>query len=70
MTFTFRLQQSFKLDFSNMRTEHFQMFELGFEEAEEPEIKLPEFVGSWRKQENSRKTATSASLTMLKSLIV
>ena len=70
MTFTFRLQQSFKLDFSNMRTENFHMFELGFEEADEPEIKLPELVGSWIKQENYRKTATSASLTMLKSLIV
>ena len=26
------------------------MYKLGFEEAEEPEIKLPTFVGSWRKQ--------------------
>ena len=35
----------------------------GFEEAEEPEIKLPTFAGSWRKQGNSR-----ASLTRLKPL--
>ena len=46
------------------------MYKLGFEEAEEPEIKLPTFVGSWRKQGNSRKTSTSALLTVLKSLIV
>ena len=37
---------------------------------EEPEIKLPTFVGSWRKQGNSRKTSTSASLTLLKPLTV
>ena len=56
--------------FSSMWTENFQMYKLGFEEAEEPEIKLPTFVGSWRKQGNSRKTSTSASLTVLKPLIV
>ena len=39
------------------------MYKLGFEEAEEPEIKLPTFIGSWRKQGNFRKT--SASLLML-----
>ena len=43
---------------------------LGFEEAEEPEVKLPAFVGSWRKQRSSRKTSTSASLSMLKPLTV
>ena len=36
-----------------------------FRKAEEPEIKLPTSVGSKKKQENSRKTSTSASLTML-----
>ena len=46
------------------------MYKLGFEEAEEPEIKLPTFVGSWRKQGNSRKTSTSVSLTLLKPLTV
>ena len=40
------------------------------EKAEEPEIKLPTSIGSSRKQENSRKTSTSASLTMLKPLTV
>ena len=37
---------------------------LVFKEAEEPEIKLPTFTGSWRKQGISRKTSTSASLTI------
>ena len=46
------------------------MYKLGFEEAEEPEIKLPTFVGSWRKQGNSRKTSTSALLTTLNPLTV
>ena len=42
--------------------------QLGLEKAEEPEIKLPTFVGSQKKQKNFRKTSTSVSLTMLKSL--
>ena len=46
------------------------MYRLGFEEAEEPEVKLPIFIGSWRKKGSSRKTSTSASLTVLKSLTV
>ena len=45
-----------------------QMYKLGLEKAKESEIKLPTFVGSWRKQGNFRKA--SASLTMLKPLIV
>ena len=36
-------------------TENFQMFKLYLEKAEEPEIKLPTNIGSWKKQENSRK---------------
>ena len=47
-----------------------QMNNLDLEKAEEPEIKLPRSVGSQKKQENSRKTSTSASLTMLKPLTV
>ena len=46
------------------------MYKLGFEEAEKPEIKLPTLVGFWRKQANSRKTSTSALLTMPKPLTV
>ena len=62
--------KSFKLSFSSMWTEHFQTFKLDFKEAEEPEIKLPTYFGSWRKQGSSRKTSVSASLTMLKPLTV
>ena len=46
------------------------MYKQGFEEAEESEIKLPTFIGSWRKQRSSRKTFTSDSLTTLKPLTV
>ena len=46
------------------------MYKLGLEKAEGPEIKLPTFIGSQRKQGSSRKTSLSASLTMLKPLIV
>ena len=46
------------------------MFKLDLEKAEEPEIKLPTSVGSSKKQESSRKTSTSALLTMPKHLTV
>ena len=46
------------------------MYKLGFKEIEEPEIKLPTFFGSWRKQGSSKKTSTFASLTVLKPLTV
>ena len=36
---------------------NFQIFKLVLEKAEEPEIKLPTAVGSWKKQESSRKTS-------------
>ena len=45
------------------------MFKLDLEKTEEPEIKLPTSVGSWNKQESSRKTATSALLTTPKPLV-
>ena len=44
--------------------------QLDLEKAEEPEIKLPTSVGSSKKQESSRKTSTSALLTMPKPLTV
>ena len=47
-----------------------QMFKLDLEKAEESEIKLPISVGSQKRQENSRKTFTSVSLTTLKPLTV
>ena len=46
------------------------MFKLVLEKAEEPEIKLPTSAGSSKKQESSRKTSTSALLTMQKPLTV
>ena len=49
---------------------NFQMFKLDLEKAEEPEIKLPTSAGSLKKQESSRKTSTSALLTMPKPLTV
>ena len=42
------------------------MYKLDFKKAEEPEVKLPTLVGSEKKQGNSRKTSTSASLKTLK----
>ena len=62
--------KSFKLRFNSTWTKNFQMYKLDLEKAEEPEIKLSTFVGSWRKQGNSKTTSTSASLTMLKHLTV
>ena len=44
------------------------MFKLVLEKAEEPDIKLPTSAGSWKKQESSRKTSTSALLTRPKPL--
>ena len=46
------------------------MLNLVLEKAEEPEIKLPTFAGSWKKQESSRKASISALLTMPKPLTV
>ena len=47
-----------------------QLGTMVLEKAEEPEIKLPTPTGSWKKQERSRKTSTSALLTMPKPLTV
>ena len=49
---------------------NFQMFKQDLEKAEEPEIKLPTSAGSWKKQESSKITCTSALLTMPKPLTV
>jgi len=46
------------------------MFKLDLEKAEEPEIKLPTSFGSFKKQESSIKTCTSALLTIPKPLTV
>ena len=51
-------------NFTIMWTKNFQMSKLGLEKAEEPEIKLPTFAESWRKQGDSRKTSTSVTSTL------
>ena len=49
---------------------NFQMFKLDLEKQEESEIKLPASIRSSKKQKSSRKTSTSALLTMSKPLIL
>ena len=63
-----KCSKSFKSGFNSRWAKNFQMYKLDLEKAEELEIKLPTSIGSQKKQENSRKTSTSASLTMLKPL--
>ena len=50
------------------------MYKLDLERAEEPEIKLPTFIGSWRIPEKFQgipeKTSISSSLTIQKPLAV
>ena len=53
-----------------MWTVNFQMFKLNLEKTEEPEIKLPTSTGSPKNRESSRKTYTSALLTVPKPLTV
>ena len=59
-----------KLGFNSTWTMKFQILKLDLEKAEGPEIKLPTSVGSLKNQEHSRKTPTSAFLTMPKPLTV
>ena len=59
-----------KLGFNSTWIMNFQIFKLELEKADEAEIKLPTSTGSQEKQENFRKTSTSASLTKLKPLTV
>ena len=47
-------------------TVNFQMFKLDLEKVQEPEIKLPTSIGSSKKQQNSRKTSTSAFIDYVK----
>ena len=47
-----------------MWTENFHMYKMSFKESEEPEIKLPTFVESSKKQENSRKTSAAAAKSL------
>ena len=59
-----------KPGFNSTWTVNYQMFKLDLEEADEPEIKLPTSIGSSKRLESSRKTSTSALLTMPKPLTV
>ena len=62
--FQTRLQQ-----YVNQKLHLNQIYKLDLEKAEESEIKLSAYIGSQKKQGNSRKTSTSVSLTMLKPLM-
>ena len=53
-----------KPGFNSTWTKNLQVFKLDLEKAEESEFKLPTSVGSLKKQKSSRKTSTSALLTM------
>ena len=54
----------------NLTSQNFFIRVLPVINSTEPEIKLPTSTGSWKKQESSRKTSTSALLTMPKPLTV
>ena len=41
--------KSFKFRLQKYVNQNFQMYKLSLEKAEEPEMKLPTFIGSWRK---------------------
>ena len=57
-----RLQQYLNLELKDMQT--------GFRKGRRTRNKIANFFGSWKKQESSRKTSISASLTKLKPLTV
>jgi len=57
-----RLQQYLNLELSDEQ--------VGFRKAEEPEINLPTSIELQKQHKNSRKTSTSASLTIVKHLNV
>ena len=58
-----------KPGFNSMWTKNFQMFKIDLEKAEEPEIKLPTSVGSWKSKRVPEKTSTSLLFTTPKPLI-
>ena len=69
-TLTKQCSKFSKSGFNSTWTMNLQIFKLVLEKAEEPEIKLPTSAGSLKKQESSRKTSSSALLTMPKPLTV
>ena len=69
------LAKFFKLKVLQARLQQYVNHELpdvqaGFRKGRGTEINLPTSTGSWKKQESSRKTSTSALLTMPKPLTV
>ena len=60
----------FKWGFGSTWTKHFQIYKLGLEKAEEPQNQIANIHWILKKQGNSRKTYTFASLTTLKPLTV
>ena len=56
--------------FNSTWTINFPMFKLDLEKAEKTKIKLSKSIGSWKKQESTRETSTSALLTTEKPLTV
>ena len=62
--------KSSKPGFNSTWTVNFQMFNLDFKKAKEPEVKLQTSAGTSKRPESSRKTSTSPLLTMLEPLIV
>ena len=62
--------KSLQVRLNSTWAKNFQMFKLDIEKAEEPETKLTTSLESQKKQENSRKMSTSASLTTLKPVTV
>ena len=54
----------------SIRGIHLEIIQADVEKEEEPEIKLSTSAGSEKKQENSRNTFISVSLTMLKPMTV
>ena len=64
------LLKVFQAGLRQYMNQEIKMFKLVVEKAEKLEIKLPASVGPLKRQGDSRKASTSASLTMLKPLTV
>ena len=45
------------------------MYKLDLDKADKPDIKLPVSAGSWKKQESSKHTSTSASFDYVKAFV-
>ena len=58
--------KSFQLGFNSTWTKNFQIYKLDLEKAKEPEIKLPAFTGSQKKQGNSKKIIYSCIIDFAK----